>query len=322
VATTRTDELWHLALSKWAEIAVNFPDLEPALAVQQAMLRLLIDAREQLEDSRAPLPETTPGRILEKWGRGVPALRNETIPIPESLKAILPALCGALANGGAGESAAHIQDALANSEIDGGSLLRVSLARNREAIRTSSLHHGFSPDLVWLIGELGSAPLAHYCQTRILDMWELKAAIGHWDRGYCPCCGSWPAFIETVDVEQGPGRRTTTREGGGTRLLRCSYCAAAWELTSSRCVYCGNSDHRFVAAAPDIARPGRRLELCGACGNYTKVIEVASPSPFPLIAIEDLATMDLDQGAMGREYRRPDLIDLDSIDPPSTPNCG
>jgi FdhE protein len=306
LTTTGTDELWQRALTKWAGLAGNFPDLAPALALQKAMLRVLIDAREQLDDSRAALPDLTPAAILGKWARGVPALRNETVPIPASLLAVLPALCDALAQGGAGESAAHIGNALTAGEIDGGSLLRVSLARNRKAIRTSALHHGLSPDLVWVLGELGSAPLAHYCQTRLLDAPELKAALGGWDRGYCPCCGSWPAFIETL-----PGRRSAAREGG----LRCSYCAATWELTSQRCVYCANNDDRFVVAAPEMDRPGRRVELCGACGGYTKVMAAEVLTPFPLIAIDDLATMDLDEGAMRRGYHRPDLFDLDTIDP-------
>jgi hypothetical protein len=306
LTTTGTDELWQLALAKWAGIAANSPDLTPALALQRAILRILIDAREGLDDSRAPLPDLAPSAILAKWTRGVPALRNETVPIAAPLVAVLPALCDALAQGGAGQSAAHIGQALAAGEIDGGSLLRVSLARNRKAIRTSSLHHGFSPDLVWVIGELGSAPLAHYCQTRVLDTAELKAALissRTWDRGYCPCCGSWPAFIENGQ-------------------LRCSYCAAAWALTSHRCVYCGNHDDRFLVAAPDVNRPARSVELCGACGCYTKAITAAALTPFPLVAIEDLATMDLDEGAMARGYHRPDLFDLDAIDPPTAPNCG
>ena len=158
-----------------------------------------------------------------------------------------------------------------------------------------------------MIGELGSSPLAHYAQTRLFDAREVQANLREWDRGYCPCCGSWPAFIESLD---------------GTHHLRCSYCAAAWELTRQRCVYCGDSDDRFVAAAPDVAQPERRVELCGACGSYTKVIEASSLTPFPLVAIEDLATMDLDEGAMSRQYSRPDLFDLDTIDPPTTPDCG
>lgn len=306
MTTTGNDELWQLALTKWAEIGANLPDLEPALALQKVMLRLLIDARRQLDGSKADLPDMTSGGILEKWSRGLPALRHETVPIPGALVAGLPALCDALAQGGAGESAAHIRDALASGEIDGGSLLRVSLARSRKAIHTSSLHHGFSPDLMWVIGELGSSPLAHYCQTRFMDPPEVRAAIGEWNRGYCPSCGSWPAFIEALE---------------DAHVLRCSYCAAAWELTSHRCAYCANDDSRFVAAAPDVARPGRRVDLCGACGSYTKVVAAASLTPFPLIAIEDLATMDLDQGAMRRGYYRPDLFDLDAIDPPVS-GCG
>ena len=300
LTTTATDDLWRLALAKWAGIAAVSPDLAPAVALQQAMLRLLIDARRQLDDSPAMPPAVEARVVRDKWARGVPALRNETVPIPDTLVAILPALCDMLAQGGAGDSAAHIRDALTGGEIDGGSLLRVSLARNRKAIHTSALHHGFSPDLVWVIGELGSSPLAHYCQTQMLET-------SAWDRGYCPCCGSWPALIEALD---------------GSQSLRCSYCAATWALTSRRCAYCANADGRFLVAAPDVTRPGRRVELCGACASYTKVIDTASLTPFPLIAIEDLATMDLDQGAMARGYYRPDLFDLDTIDPPTTPTCG
>ena len=122
----------------------------------------------------------------------------------------------------------------------------------------------------------------------------------HWNRGYCPFCGSWPAFIEAH---------------GGAHTLRCSYCALGWSLSSRRCVYCGNAAGDFVAAAPDVDQPQRRVELCGRCSGYTKVIDVQEPTPFPLLAIEDLATMNLDQGAMNRGYRRPELFDLDAIEP-------
>jgi hypothetical protein len=69
-------------------------------------------------------------------------------------------------------------------------------------------------------------------------------------------------------------------------------------------------------AAPDMSQPGRCVELCAGCGGYTKVTGAASLTPFPLLAIEDLATMDLDEAAMNRGYQRPDLVDLDAIDPP------
>ena len=294
---TPVDQLWQIASTRWTQIGAKSPDLAPALALQQALLRISIGASVRIEDADIPgVPvEAMPG----KWRRGLPAFRNEIVPIPQHLKDGLTALCGILSEGGAGDSALHIGRAVAAGDIDAGSLLSVSLARNHKAIRTSALHMGFSPDLLWLIGDLASAPLAHHLRSRL-------AAAGldltGWARGYCPCCGSWPVFIEVLP---------------GSRALRCSYCAASWELYARRCVYCGNAGEDFVEAAPDLADKSRRVELCRACGGYTKVIQGASPTPAPLLAIEDLATMDLDQGAMARGYGRPELQDLDAIDPPS-----
>jgi hypothetical protein len=353
------EALWRLATAQWAEIIANSPDLAPAVALQQRLLRLMLDASAGLDGTG---PATfAPVSVSEKWQRGLPALRNERIAIPPGLKDILPPLCTALAECGAGESALHIRDAIASRDIDADSLLSVSLARNQKAIRTSALHMGFSPDLVWLIGELGSAPLAHHLSAglkasattagtgnarcagnagdvdnvrsaddgRIADDGRsadlppprkatadhrslgeggqvgLEVGLDAWDRGYCPFCGSWPALIEA-------------REGAHT--LRCSYCALGWSLQSHRCVYCGNGGDDFVAAAPDVHQPQRRVELCGQCSGYTKVIEVREAMPFPLLAIGDLATMNLDQGAMVRGYRRPELFDLDTIEL-RTPPC-
>src|SRR6185436_20438915 len=103
----------------------------------------------------------SPVVISDKRTRGVPAVRNETVDIPLQLGEFLLPLCTALAEGGAGDSARHIGGAIAARSIDAISLLRVSLARDQEALRTSALHMGFAPDLLWLIGELASSPLAY-----------------------------------------------------------------------------------------------------------------------------------------------------------------
>ena len=259
---------------------------------------LLLDAAGSL--NQALPPDLSASAVAEKWHRGVPALRNARVPVPGSLMDVLPSFCGALAEGGAGDSARHIGDALVRGDIDAGSMLGVSLARNRKAMRTSALHMGFSPDLIWLIGELGSSPLAHHLQVQLKPPDGVGTGDTEWDRGYCPICGSWPAFIEALE---------------GTRTLRCSYCALGWVLRSRRCIYCANAGDNFVVAAPDAGEGSRRVDLCGRCGHYTKVIDVTEATPFPLVAIEDMASMDLDHGAMAREYGRPDLYDLDSVEP-------
>jgi len=298
----RSNNLWQRASARWAEIGGIAPDLAPALALQQRLVGLLLDTSAGLDQ---PLPPAlSAGSVGDKWRRGVPALRNEQVPIPDSLRAALPSFCTALAEGGAGDSALHIGDALVRGQIDAGSMLAVSLARNRKAIRTSALHLGFSPDLIWLIAELGSSPLAHHLQMLLMGQ-MMGSGTHEWDRGYCPVCGSWPAFIEALDH---------------SHTLRCSYCAAAWALTSHRCIYCENAGDDFLAAAPRAGAGAGHLDLCGRCGNYTKVLNVPDATPFPLLAVEDLASMALDQGAMERQYGRPDLYDLDSIEPLKS-NC-
>ena len=323
VPTPYTDPLWHRATALWAGITAQLPDLAPAVGLQQRLIRLTLEATSALADT--PLLALERASILGKWQKGLPLLRNEVIPIPPRLKDILQPICTALADAGAGDSALHIREAIAAQSIDADSLLGVSLARNQKAIRTSALHMGFSPDLVWLIGELGSAPLAYRLsaglkasttiEREVDDVRSADLQVGHVlgsdpvpVRGsdprlaprVCPFCGSWPAFIEAQ---------------GGKRALRCSYCALEWAPASNSCVYCGNAGSDFVAAAPDVQQPQRRVELCRRCSGYTKVIEVEDPTPFPLLAIEDLATLSLDRGAMERGYRRPELFDLDTIEP-------
>jgi len=89
--------------------------------------------------------------------------------------------------------------------------------------------------------------------------------------------------------------------------MRCSFCATAWELTHYACAYCEEGGDAFVTAAPNEERTDRRLELCRTCGAYLKTVDVPELSPFPLLAIADLETMDLDLAAMENNYRRPEL---------------
>ena len=65
-----------------------------------------------------------------------------------------------------------------------------------------------------------------------------------------------------------------------------------------------------MTAAPDDEHKDRRLEVCGTCGSYLKTIDVPALTPFPLLAIADLETMDLDMAAMEKGYNRPALKDF------------
>lgn len=291
------------ATRRWDALQAAQPDLAPAVDLQRQLLGLVIDVMDVIDRGRLPRLSLPPKYLAAKLARGVPALSGEPIPLPLAvLKPALIRLCEELAAGGAGETAEHIKAALVETRMDAGSLLTSSLARDQQAIRVGAAHRGLAPDLVWLVAELAVSPFAYALQQALFPPGgdaALAGALAAWAHGYCPLCGSWPAIAEVVAER---------------RALRCSFCAFAWETASRGCVYCGEAGDKFVAPQADApvveARRHRRVEICNACRSYMKAVDVTDLSPFPLVAIADLETMDLDMAAIERGYSRPHLKDF------------
>jgi len=288
------------AARRWDALVEARPDLLPAIDLQRQLIGLVVDLADTIEHGRLPRLSLPPRYLAAKLSRGVPALAAEPIPLPVAvLKPTLLRLCEELSSGGAGEAADRIKASIVETRLEPGSLLSASLARNQQAIRTGANHLGLAADLVWLVAELAVSPFAYALQHSLMSPAgsdeALAQALAKFTHGYCPACGSWPAVAEVAESH---------------RVLRCSFCAFAWELPTYACVYCGEDGEKFVTAAPNEERLDRRLEVCGTCGAYLKTIDVPELSPFPLVAIADLETMDLDVAAMERGYSRPPLKDF------------
>ena len=283
------------AASRWEAILGARPDLEPAIALQRRLLGLVVELADTVEQRPLPRLSLPPRYLAAKLRQGTPAFAGEPIPMPVGLlKPTILQLCTVLAEGGAAEAAEHIRQLIEDGQMDAGSLLTASAARDQQAIRTGAAHRGVSPDLVWLVAELAVSPFLHALQEAVFHSNDehLRSALVEWNHGYCAACASWPALAEIV---------------AGHRVLRCSFCALAWELTHYACVYCGEAGDPFVTAAPDAERKDRRLEVCGSCAGYLKTVDIPALSPFPLLAIHDLETMDMDVAAMEHGYSRPPL---------------
>jgi FdhE protein len=304
VPSVSRDELLRAANQRWEAVLTDRPELGAAVKLQRRLVELVIGLKQTIEGGRLPRLSMPPRYVAAKLSRGVPALSGEPIPLPvQALTGVLISLCGELAAGGAGEVAEHIRSAIESRQLDAGSLLAASLSRDQGAIRSGATHRGLAPDLVWLVAELAVGPFAYALQRSVFadaghpeqsdaprSENPVHLALHGWNHGYCPACGSWPAMAEVVD---------------GHRTLCCSFCAAAWELTTYACVYCAEDGERFVTAAPDEARKDRRVEVCSSCSGYLKTVDVSEMSPFPLLSIGDLETMDLDMAAMDHGYAKP-----------------
>ena len=268
------------------------PTSAPAVELQRELLGRVLEAAAVLDGGRLPRLSLPPKYLAAKLTRGVPALAGEPIPVPAPVLgpvagAAVPTRCRGAAPGAAATTSARRSN---RDRSTPARCLTASLHRDQAALRTGAAHRGLAPDLLWLVAELAVSPFAHALQQLLLASTsapELRAALDAWNRGYCPACGSWPALAEVV---------------GGHRTLRCSFCAAAWELATYACIYCGESGEAFVTAAPDDERKDRRVEVCSTCGGYLKTIDLPELSPFPLLSISDIETTDLDVAAMEHGY--------------------
>jgi FdhE protein len=270
------------------------PDLAAAVRLQRALLLTIIDELDTLRDEGFPGPAPDVSAAAHRLREGRPAIDAETIPRPHiDLKRVVLQLCGDLAAGGAGEAATRIADAVRGGRLDAGSLAGASVRRDLAGVRAAACQQGFAADLLWLVGELAAGPVVYLLQAQLFGevSGEMRQLLESWHRGYCPACGSWPALAEIDDAG---------------RTLRCSFCAAAWQVHASACIYCGDAGAGFTST-PDDAGRGHRVELCSACGRYLKNVRVAGPLRFPLLAIEDLASSDLDEAAMEKGFGRPAL---------------
>ena len=285
---------------RWRETLDRRPDLEPAIEIQRRIVTRSQELTAVIDQKLPATLDLDPAQVAAKLCRQTPILVGEAIVV--DARAVVPfvlGFCEDLSSGANGGAAGRLGETLDRGRIDIGSLLAASLGRQQEAIRSKAHHVGVAPDLLWLVAELASGPVAHRLQQQLLSHLpkqddELRSVIGAWDHGFCAACGSWPAFGERIE-------RTPRRS------LRCSFCGSAWTPAVRHCIYCDEAGDSLITAAVEPEQPSRYLEFCRQCGGYLKCIDVRRPTPFQLLPVEDLSTCDLDLGAVEQGYVRPPM---------------
>ncbi len=164
--------------------------------------------------------------------------------------------------------------------------------RQLKPIRTIANHIGVSPDLLWLVAELSVTPIANRLQCKYLVPNEdIRNILTGWTKGFCPACGSWPAFAELVKEK---------------RSLRCCFCGLAWTPALICCIYCEESSEAFLEAV-ETGEKNLTVEMCRSCGGYLKRITTKRATPFELLSVEDLTSSSVDNGAAKQGYNRPPM---------------
>ena len=300
--TTQTPaSLLDRAEARWTEIGASQPDLTPAIALQRRLVTRTIQTVDRLDGADPPVVSLEPEQAADKLRAGTPAFRGEPVALPVAmLHPLVLRACDDLAAGGAGDVARRVRGCLDEGRIDVGSLLVASFDRNQNAIRTKAVHEGIAPDVLWLVAELAVGPAAYVAQRTLFappgagTHPAMTGALAEWPHGYCPACGSWPAFGEDPDR---------------SRQLRCSFCGVGWRLRDPGCTYCGGAPGHLTALTTEPAA-APRAELCSGCGAYLKWLDLPEPTPFELLPVEDLASTPLDVLAVQKGFGRPSLPEL------------
>jgi FdhE protein len=178
--------------------------------------------------------------------------------------------------------------AAGSRSLDALSLLEAVICQDESRLTSLSVALGMAPHVLGAVGHLAATPLLLACGRSLGPQLPLD-----WPHGYCPVCGAWATLAELRGIER-------------THRLRCARCGGDWGMTLLRCPYCGERDHqRLAALVPEDGGEVRKVAACLTCQGYLKTLTTLQANLGYMLAVEDMATVDLDIIALECGYTRP-----------------
>ena len=266
----------------------EYPDLKTAAQIYGAILPLLRDAdldTNQLaltsEQARAKLEAGQPLLLGLELELDIEAARDLMIILSAALEKV-----GAQVDRSLSDTAHRLKSAIGEDRLDVGSLLSYIVSGDRNSAASVALDLQLDADLLWTLAQNTLKPaLRAWCR----QLAPLAEGVP-WNAGYCFVCGADATLGELRDDNQ-------------ARHLRCAQCGADWRVGRLQCIYCGNEDHHTLSFLQAENGPDNiRVEVCGKCYVYLKVISSFAPAATEMIAVEDLATFHLDCIARGNGF--------------------
>jgi FdhE protein len=167
-------------------------------------------------------------------------------------------------------------------------LFTASLCQDSGRINEIAAVSGADAEALHAVIALLPVPFLHACNRR----WASSISAS-WVEGYCPVCGSLPAFAEVRGIER-------------NRYFRCGRCGGEWHARALCCPYCAMSDHdELVALVPGKSGSNAVIDACQRCLGYVKTFTRLQGCAPGAVMLEDLASVDLDVAAIEHGFGRP-----------------
>jgi FdhE protein len=268
-------------------LAQQSPEVRQAAAVQAAVLPLLRVARQQ-----QPAPELDDEAARRSLAAGRPVLAGQDLAFDAGAAAqLFRSQVRAIENLRGHPSIRAVKEtrrAVERERLDLPALWQALAAGDADRLRALAAGAGLDVHWLRLLGENSLKPALRALQAAVSQAGDLA----DWQQGPCPICGSAPLLAEVQGKE-------------GSRRLRCGLCAASWPYPRLKCAFCA-ATHPMQLGTLSIQGEAEkyRAQTCDACRGYVKVVVTFDPIPDDLLAVEDLATLHLDQLAVERGYSR------------------
>jgi len=264
-----------------AELACDKPEWKSWLSLLSAVHRAFEDpmwARAVPEGPVTAEPPQSPAPLLERAvlrvdAEGADRFVREIFGLAES-------------NGG---SSPPLESAARDTRLDALALLEAAIRQDARSLRQWATTLGVESSALRVAAAVSATPLLHACRRA----WEHRLPRGS-TRGYCPVCGAWATLAEARGLERG-------------LHLRCGRCGGDWLTGGGSCPYCANADPATLGSlVSDGPVENRKIETCGACRGYLKLITTLQATPADALTLIDLDTLELDIAALEESYVRPE----------------
>ena len=216
-----------------------------------------------------------------------PLLAGAAVSMPAaSIRGLVKRLIRAAENGEAAKM--RTLQAVRAADLDVFALFTASVCQDRERLAQMAGLYGADEEAFEAVMALVALPFLHACRRQ----WAASLSPA-WTEGFCPVCGSWPAFAEMRGIER-------------SRHFRCGRCASQWHSRLLCCPYCASTNHdELVTLVPEKTGAQCAVDACKGCLGYIKTFTRLQGCPPDAVLLEDLATAAFDVAALEQGYSRP-----------------
>ena len=253
----------------------------PSVAnIVEAFEELLLARERMKEEIEEPYPEAAVTIDPARLGQGIPALGRAgfTIP-PDRLKDAYFRLAPAMTKGfpGIRSQLEDVEQAVQHGSVDLNAAAKHILADRTNQVDRIARAAKVKPDILsFVLGQI----VRPFVEKQAEHIGPAISEV-HWDKGYCPICGSWPSLSLIKGKE-------------GRRWLKCSFCGHEWTHLRTACPFCDNEDSETMEYFYAEKRETERVEVCHKCKRYVLSLDMRARVEQATTAATSLGLVHLD----------------------------